>query len=61
MLCAACESAPPAADRAAPAPASVMWRCLQVHEKGPIGLAHHPHRNVIASYAAEGPLRTWKA
>ncbi|PNW88232.1 hypothetical protein CHLRE_01g020400v5 [Chlamydomonas reinhardtii] len=34
---------------------------MNVHEKGPIGLAHHPHRNVIASYAAEGPLRTWKA
>lgn len=34
---------------------------MQVHEKGPIGVCHHPQRNLVATYADEGPLKTWKA
>eukprot|EP01025_Chloroclados_australasicus_P007511 TRINITY_DN12428_c1_g1_i1.p1 TRINITY_DN12428_c1_g1~~TRINITY_DN12428_c1_g1_i1.p1 ORF type:complete len:545 (-),score=56.42 TRINITY_DN12428_c1_g1_i1:164-1696(-) len=34
---------------------------ITVHEQGPIGAVHHPLRNVVATYAQEGDLKTWKA
>lgn len=33
---------------------------LKVHDTGAIGLCHHPHRNLIATLAAEGVLKMWK-
>ena len=35
---------------------------LQAHGEGaPIGLAHHPHRNLLATFADEDELRCWRA
>ena len=34
---------------------------MPVADKGAIGLAHHPHRNLVATFAADGMLQLWKA
>lgn len=40
---------------------SRLEHLMQVHEKGPIGLAHHPHRNLLATYADEAEFKLWRA
>ena len=38
-----------------------LLHSLAAHgDKGAIGLAHHPHRNLLASWAEEGLCRLWK-
>ena len=32
-----------------------------IQGKGAIGLAHHPHRNLVATWAIDGAVKVWKA
>lgn len=34
---------------------------MKVTEKGPIGLVHHPHRNLLGAFSQEGAVKIYKA
>lgn len=37
-----------------------MERRVQVHDKSPTSVVHHPHRNIIATNGDEGLVKLWK-
>jgi WD40 repeat-containing protein SMU1 len=38
----------------------LFCRYVEVHDADPVGICHHPHRNLVATISSAGLLRMWK-
>jgi len=37
-----------------------LLHAIKLHRADVLGITHHPHRSVIASWAQEGMIKLWK-
>ena len=37
-----------------------MMHTFVAHERGGLGLAHHPHQNIVATYGTDNSVKLWR-
>jgi WD40 repeat-containing protein SMU1 len=39
----------------------LFFLSFQLHDEEVIGICHHPHLNLVATWSREGTIKLWKA